>query len=336
MSANLGHDAAWEGGGLAFLYRQLFVSPQPVPSSVNLVGKTVVVTGANTGLGLEAVRQFLQLKASRAILAVRSTAKGEAVASPLRKEFPNAQIDVMNVDMASYASIESFAKECESLERLDIAILNAGIQAPHFERNAETGHQSTFQVNYLSTTLLARLLVPLMKAKTQDGEPARLSIIASDMAYSAKLDGIGPIIPHCDKEQGWDEYQSYSDSKLSLIAGVMTLAEQVSADEVIINAVNPGLVTGTTIKKKTGEMFFDGIIVPAFIKALGRSIKNGASIYVYGAVVQGKESHGSFVSDWTIKPYPGFLYTEKGKEFKTRLWEETAEELRVHLPRHPR
>lgn len=97
MSADLEPDAAWEGSGLGFLYRQFFARPRPVPPSVNLRDKTVLVTGANGGLGREALRQLLQLQASRAIVAVRNRVKGEAAAVQLRREFPHAQIDVMLV-----------------------------------------------------------------------------------------------------------------------------------------------------------------------------------------------------------------------------------------------
>lgn len=181
-------------------------------------------------------------------------------------------------------------------------ILNAGVQTPKLERHPQTGHPTTFQVNYLSTMLLAQLLVPIMRDKARHGEPGRLSVVASDMPYSHKLKAVGPVIPQCDKETGWDEYVAYSNSKLALVASVATLAEQVSADEVVINTVNPGLCAGTDLKKKTGEPLFDGLFVPAFIRLLGRSIEIGASTYINGAVVQGRESHGSYTSDWTIKP----------------------------------
>ena len=181
MSDELEADARWEAGVLAFLRRQLFTRPERVPSPGSLRGRTAVVTGANVGLGLETVRQLLGLGLTHAVLAVRSHAKGEAAASQLRQTFPRAHVDVWIVDMASYDSIRAFARQCETLDRLDIAILNAGIQTNRLQRSPETGHELLLQINYLSTLLLSILLLPTLKAKRQPDQPGRLTIVASDL-----------------------------------------------------------------------------------------------------------------------------------------------------------
>ncbi|KAL7922558.1 hypothetical protein ACQKWADRAFT_326772 [Trichoderma austrokoningii] len=95
-------------------------------------GKCAIITGSNTGLGFESARQLLALGLPHLIMAVRSLEKGNEAAKRLRDENPAAKIDVWKLDMESYDSIQAFVNKCDKeLERLDIAILNAGLITAH-------------------------------------------------------------------------------------------------------------------------------------------------------------------------------------------------------------
>jgi NAD(P)-dependent dehydrogenase (short-subunit alcohol dehydrogenase family) len=101
------------------------------PASIDLTGKTVIVTGANAGLGLEAARQYLTLHASRVILAVRTLAKGEEAARYLsshpsvKSTNPNAVIEVMALDLDDFQSVVRFSSKVkEKLDVLDVLLLN--------------------------------------------------------------------------------------------------------------------------------------------------------------------------------------------------------------------
>ncbi|KKY30344.1 putative short-chain dehydrogenase reductase family [Diaporthe ampelina] len=324
MSAHLEKDARWESSFIGFLYRQFFYRPKPIKA--DLSGQTAIITGANVGLGLETGRQLLGLGLSRLVLAVRSQAKGDAAAAALRKEHPSAKIEVWLLDMSSYASVHAFVKRCagDELQRLDMAILNAGVQSPGLIKNEQTGYETTFQVNYLSTALLSILLLPVLWEKRSPGRPGRLSVIGSDTQYWASLDPAGgPILPRLAAPSTFNSMTQYSTSKFLLTGFVAKLAGNVNPDEVIVNTVNPGLTASTDISKdKPPSLPFR-----IFLQVTGRSLEWGADTYVDGVVVKGKESHGSFVSDWTIKPYPAIYYTSDGVELMNRLWEETMEEL---------
>ena len=300
MSSALQSGAKHEASILGFFERQLFRHPTPIPSSVDVKGQAALVTGANVGLGFEALRQLLQLGVSHGILGVRSRAKGDAAADVLRKEFPGARIDVMIVDMESYESIRAFVSQCENLARLDVVILNAGMQTVKFELNPKTGHEKTIQVNYLSTILLSVLLLPVLKAKKQPDQPARLSIVASDTAFWSKLDPVGPVISKFDNAKTFDLFPAYSGSKLVLIASVATIAEHVNPSDIIVNSVNPGLCAGTELSREAPAVV--KFVASGLVRLLGRSVKTGASTYINAALVQGAESHGSYCSEWTIKP----------------------------------
>lgn len=109
-----------------FFYSQFFITPTYPTQDCS--GRTVIVTGSNTGLGKEAVRHFVRLNAEKVIIACRSTAKGEAArqdveASTGRK----GVVDVWPLDLTDYESVKAFAQRAKGLARVDVALLNAGI-----------------------------------------------------------------------------------------------------------------------------------------------------------------------------------------------------------------
>ncbi|KAK9415207.1 hypothetical protein SUNI508_02055 [Seiridium unicorne] len=326
MSAQLQHEAAFEAGIVGFLYRQWLIRRKTVPAGTSLEDQTAIVTGSNGGLGLESCRQLLQLGLSTLIMGVRSISKGEDAAKGLRESFPSAAIKVWHVDMESYDSIRNFAAQCESLERIDITILNAGVQSYAYKRVEATGHELCLQVNYFSTALLSILLLPVLRARRHSASrPPVLDIVTSDTAYWTTIDPERPVVAQLDREEDFNEHKQYMGTKLLEMFFVVKLAEQVSAADIIINMANPGFTTGTAIgggSPNTANAMFK-----LFKWMTARSIEVGASTYVDATVVQGESSHGSFCSDWSLRPYNALLYTEDGQKIKERLWEETMEEL---------
>jgi NAD(P)-dependent dehydrogenase (short-subunit alcohol dehydrogenase family) len=304
MSASLSLGPPKGSSRSLFLESQFRTSVQWPPKDTDLEGKVAIVTGATSGLGLEASRQLLSFGLSGLIIAVRSTVKGEQVASKFRTKFPNANIKVWPLEMESYDSIQAFARRAYSeLSRLDIAILNAGMQTADFNIVLSTGHEKYIQVNYLSTMLLGLLLLPVLKAKSPPGEPGRLSIVSSGTARRAKISApIGTsVLPALDdKSRPWNAVERYAVSKLLGHLFMVNLVRYVSADDVVVNLVDPGLVKGTNLQG------FAPPLVAAFFycfkAALGRTLPVGASTYVDAAVVKGKETHGCYVSNWRISP----------------------------------
>ncbi|KAH0393821.1 hypothetical protein KCU89_g12013, partial [Aureobasidium melanogenum] len=110
------------GSMLSFFGRQLFITPQ------------------------SADPRNYSLKGYKLILAVRNQERGEAARRKLAAEYPNAEILIWIVDMASYENIKAFVAQCETLPRLDFAILNAGVVHFAYGTNKFTGHEDTIQV----------------------------------------------------------------------------------------------------------------------------------------------------------------------------------------------
>ncbi|KAI8710995.1 hypothetical protein NCS52_01512900 [Fusarium sp. LHS14.1] len=333
MSADLKKDVPWEGSMLGILYKQLFVYPKPLPTKPSLNGQTAVITGSNGGIGLEACRQLLQLGLSRLIMGVRSKSSGDTAAEQLRTEFPNADIQVWLLDMAEYDSIDDFHKRCRGLDRIDYVVLNAAIQNSMFNRHSKTGHEMVLQVNYISTVLLSILLASVLKDKNHAGatvKPPVLTIVGSDTMYLSTFSPDGPVFPRMDDAVGYERMRQYPDSKLLLMVFIRQLARQISPDDVIINVCNPGMVAGTGLGRN-GNLnpgFAEKYVLPLFVKVLGRKVQAGASVYIHALLGEGKRGHGSFISDWAIKPYAQSMYTKEGEDLSDRLWEETMSELR--------
>lgn len=313
MSARMENRADWEAGTPALVWKQMFHRVPPIPSDIRLDGQTAVVTGSNTGLGLECARQFLQLGLAHLILAVRSQPKGETAAQQLRTAFPRARIEVWPLDMESYDSVREFAKRCETLERLDVAVLNAGCGKVQFTRvgSDKNGRETTIHVNYLATILLAILLLPTLKRSAGQkrtnsslsgtSAPSRLTIVTSDMALWHKMDEpSGGMLDSIDTAEGYEGFEQYAASKLFLTMGVPKLAGATDPDEIIVNMVNPSSVPTTGLLGVIEPWLLRFLLVSAS-RIMGRNIPNGARQYVHTALVLGKDSHGSFC-DWVIKP----------------------------------
>ncbi|KAF2670597.1 short-chain dehydrogenase [Microthyrium microscopicum] len=318
-----------ERGSLSiFIHSQFFGKHRPPPDSTDLSSKTAVVSGANVGLGFECCRQLLHFKLSHLVLAVRSIQRGEEAAAKLKTEYPKAVIEVMQLDMLSYDSIQAFVQNISKLPRIDIAILNAGMVAPEFVINEATGHERVIQTNYLSTMLLSILLLPVLKSNSSTGIPGRLTIVGSGVSYFAKMpnQNENPLLASFDdtKIMAWDPNERYFSSKVMVSMGLTKIVEYVNPDDVIVNVVDPGYCKGSDLHRDV-----HGILsaIIGFSKTLtARTAVVGASTYLDAAVVRGKDSHGCFLMDWDVKPFPKLMHGEQGRKIADKLWAETMKE----------
>ncbi|OLN87192.1 Short-chain dehydrogenase TIC 32, chloroplastic 1 [Colletotrichum chlorophyti] len=138
------------------LYRKL---PQP---SEPFDGQTIIITGSNTGIGLEAARHFVRLNTAKVILAVRSLSKGEAAAASIEESTGRKDVvQVWELDLSSYGSVIRFVQRANGLERVDAAMCNAGVMTYDFMLAEKDDINIT--VNVVSTLLLGLLLIPKMR-----------------------------------------------------------------------------------------------------------------------------------------------------------------------------
>ncbi|RYP37685.1 hypothetical protein DL768_010835 [Monosporascus sp. mg162] len=272
--------------------------------------------------------QLLNLGLSHLVLAVRSTKRGEDAVIRLRKKYPEAYLQVWELDMSSYESVQGFVKRVDShLSCLDFVLLNAGIAKLNFHRVGSTGHEETIQVNYLSTVLLTILLLPILKSKRSPGsEPSHLTIVNAALTLAAKFPNkdADPLLPSFDDPKSFHPQETYNSSKLLAHMFLWKLVDHVSSDDVIVNLADPGWCRGTELgRDATGLMR----IFMLLFGMTGRAPRVGASCFVDALVNKGKDSHGCFLMSWNIHPFSAFLYTPKGKGVTDKVWSETLAEL---------
>ncbi|KAF2177779.1 NAD(P)-binding protein [Zopfia rhizophila CBS 207.26] len=317
-------------GKLHFFYRQLFVTPPPVlPSQADLTGKTAIVTGANSGLGLETARQLLGL-GCKVILAVRDEKKGETAREDLarsEKLVSASMIEVWKLDLSSYSSISDFAERVKGLDHLDIAILNAGLWKVT-ESFSTTGYEETIQVNYLSNVLLTLLLVPVIRDKKVGSDAGHIVVVNSDVASWAKFEESEskPLLPTFkQKMTKWNDAERYGTSKLLGQIFLSELAKHVPSSAVTVSFANCGLCRGSSLGRQ-----FTGIarhVLDVMYGLIGRECGVGARTFVHAVTTLGQETHGQYIEDAKVQPMAPLAYTSQRTQVAKTLYEETMSEL---------
>lgn len=317
-----------------YLYRQLTAKPQVV-SDVDLHGKTAIVTGSNCGVGLETSRQLLDLGINKLILAVRNLEKGQAAAQDLLSNRPTAKpdaIEVWHLDLSVYDSVVSFAERAQrELARLDIAILNAGMLPAKRTVNVSTGHDEIIQVNYLSTALLAILLLPVAKkVRRNQSQPTRITLTLSEVAYWARFP-VGKDVPILAALDAPSKLADNTNDRMwvSKLLGhyfVHALARKVPPSVATVNAVSPGAIHDSQFNRGIDDLP-SGKVVKSILRRVGNSSAVGARIVIDAAVRHGDEVHGQFLSFQKVVPMPPIIYTEEGEKISNQIWKETMDEL---------
>ncbi|KAF2722383.1 short-chain dehydrogenase/reductase [Polychaeton citri CBS 116435] len=306
---------------LSLFYSQLTYHP-PVPSS-SFRGQTVIVTGANTGLGREVAKQIAGLGAERIILGVRTVSKGEEARAFIKREVEHSNtIDVWQLDLSSFESVRAFAKRAQGLDRLDVVVQNAGMWPKSFELAG--GHEATVLTNVVSTFLLTKLLLPKMKetASITHTTP-RITVVDSALHKFATLQAKkSPKIFEELKKPIKDYDGRYMDTKLLVILYGQKLAAEISTSEqpnVCINFVNPGWCTSglrpsATATEKLSERF------------LVRTTDEGAKIIVDAvAADKVKGRQGAYLDEMEVKKPAPWINSKEGKKTAERIWVELNE-----------
>jgi NAD(P)-dependent dehydrogenase (short-subunit alcohol dehydrogenase family) len=302
---------------MGFLYDQLFVTP-PYPTQ-SFTGQTIIVTGSNVGLGLEAARHFTRLNASKVILAVRNTKAGEAAKSAIEKSTKcTGVVEVWELDLGSYASVKAFATKAQSLERVDVLLENAGIAVSTF-RLAEQD-ESTITVNVVSTFLLGFLMLPkLQDSATKFSTKTYLNIVSSEVhGWTPFKQRENPEIFKALSEKDADISDRYPLSKLLEVLVIRQIAPEMakSYPDVILNTLNPGLCH-SSLSREGGWILW-------LLKLLtARTTEVGARTLV-AAAATGVEGHGKYMTNSVISDEAvcDFARSEEGKQTGEKVWKE--------------
>ncbi|KAJ8133532.1 hypothetical protein O1611_g88 [Lasiodiplodia mahajangana] len=301
---------------------------QPPLPTTSFGGQTVIVTGSNIGLGLEAARHFVRLNASRVILAVRNVSKGEnAKASIEASTNRKGVIEVWQLEMSDYESIKAFATKCKSLDRLDVLVANAGVLKNTYEESE--GTEISIKVNVIGTFLLAISLFPILRESgEQTGNIPRVVITSSIMHEDAKFrERHEPsIFAAFNKDRKSYMADRYNTSKLLEVLLVRSIAAAIqkgphASEPLILNAVNPGLCHSNLDHDLKGISSY----IISFAKAImARTTEVGSRTLVHSAAA-GMESHGQYMSECRVKEPSPFVRSDEGARTQERVHKELME-----------
>ncbi len=232
---------------------------------MRLQGKTAIVTGANSGMGMATVRALSDMGA-KVIMLCRSEKRGREALERLNSEKPR-DLDLILCDLGDYDSVRSFvSKVRESYSRIDILVNNAGFISLDRQETKE-GLERQFGINHIGHFFLTTSLLDLM------GKGSRIVVVASGAHKTGKI--------HFDDinlHKGFNVIKAYSQSKLAKVLFTRELARRVKDRGITVNCCHPGAVaTNIGIDRDTGF----GRTVTRLLKPFFQTPAQGASTAIF-------------------------------------------------------
>ena len=194
-------------------------------------GKTVLITGATSGIGKETALALAEMGA-RVVMINRNLEKAEGIAEEIRRS-TTGTIELLQGDMSSFASIRRAADEAlQRYTKIDVFISNAGVFRARRHTTSD-GLEETFAVNHLAPFLLTNLLLDRLR----ESAPSRVVIVASAAHFGAALDFDNLLL-----ERRFGPWKAYSRSKLANVMFAYALARRLEGTGVTANSLHPGFV----------------------------------------------------------------------------------------------
>ncbi|MFT3710795.1 MAG: oxidoreductase [Archangium sp.] len=223
----------------------------------SLEGQVWIVTGANSGLGLESVRG-LAAKGATVVMGCRDPGRAQGAADDVKKTVPNAKLELESLDLASLKSIEAFAQKMTTAHpRVDGLINNAGVMATPPKKTAD-GFELQFGTNHLGHFALTLRLLPLL----EESNTARVVTVASDLHKRGNLRFDDLML-----EKSYSPWNAYGNSKLANLLFTYELARKLAAagKKTVAVAAHPGYAA-TNLQGSTESAFF------GFFMSIGNAI----------------------------------------------------------------
>ncbi|KAJ0356767.1 hypothetical protein COL154_010787 [Colletotrichum chrysophilum] len=300
----------------------------PKPSSRRFDGLTILVVGASTGIGLEAAKKLAAQGTSTLIITARDETKAATTKATIEEHL---------------ASIYDWVNRLrQATNHLDHAIISAGLLAGSYNQ-AETGYESSLQVNAISPTLLSTLLLPLLLAsplvqKASVAERPHLTLVSSGAAWLASRSTIEPIVnsaaplrdlsrPEAFTPGVMGGQRHYCLTKLMLEYSMRHLAflpgieDTEKKPKVLVAPVCPGAVN-SDLSRHSANSGVVGMMAKIVNNTVARTVEQGANIYI-SSLGLGEEGRGQMWTDDHIsKDHKMFLSTAEGKQLGDRVVKE--------------
>ncbi|KDO21035.1 hypothetical protein SPRG_13964 [Saprolegnia parasitica CBS 223.65] len=212
--------------------------------------KVVLITGANTGLGLETAR-VLAAKGATVVIACRSASKGDAAVASIVAAQPDAKVSFLPLDLASLASIKAFATAFEAQhDALHVLINNAGVMACPKAPTTD-GFETQFGVNHIGHFYLTKLLLPTLVKTGTPSAPARVINLASLAQYLfAPEQGI--LFDDINGDKYYHPWERYGHAKLANVLFAKELNKRYASQNVISVSLHPGSIPSSELSRFVG------------------------------------------------------------------------------------
>ena len=206
-------------------------SAPPVPS---MTGKTVIITGGNSGIG-RAAAVALARAGARVVITARNEQRGTAAVADIAAASGSDAVELSIFDLADLSSVRAGAADLlERCPRIDVLLNNAGLILTERTLSAD-GYEATFATNHLGPFLLTDLL----RQRLIDSAPARIVNVASTAHNFARH---GMVFDDLMAERSYRQMEVYGRSKLANILFTTELAERLAGTGVTANSLHPGSV----------------------------------------------------------------------------------------------
>jgi len=247
-------------------------------------GRTAIVTGANSGLGLVTARELARNGAA-VVLACRNLDKGLAAQREIEALAPQAHVELAELDLGSLASVQAFAESfAAGHDGLDLLINNAGVMAPP-RRETSDGFELQFGTNVLGHFALTGRLLAAMHGR----DDARVVTLSSNAHKFGRLK-----FDDLQSERGYNRWRAYGQSKLADLMVALELDRRLraAASTIISVAAHPGY--SATNLQSAAPPLIDRLVMRATNLVFAQSADMGAQPTLYAATAPGVQG-GSYI-----------------------------------------
>jgi NAD(P)-dependent dehydrogenase (short-subunit alcohol dehydrogenase family) len=233
----------------------------------DMTGKTVLITGGNSGIGYQTALVLAQ-KGADVVISCRSKKNADEAIAKIKKICPTAKISAVTFDLADLNSVRSFVDSC-TLPKIDILINNAGVMNIPTRTLTKDGHEMHFGVNHLGHFALTTGLIPLLKKS----EAPRVICVSALVAYQNVFD-----IKNLQSEVSYKPMKAYAQSKLSNVLFANELGRR--EPNIVSVALQPGSAM-TNLQQHTPKAFAG--IAKFLMRFAGQSVEDCALPSLYTA-----------------------------------------------------
>ncbi|KAL3874563.1 hypothetical protein ACJMK2_037553 [Sinanodonta woodiana] len=292
------------------LLRRLVLYGSRCQSKALMVGKTVIITGANCGIG-KATALDLARRQARVILACRNEESAQSAVKDIRRYTSNGELVVKKLDLASLKSVRTFCEDIAKEEsRVDVLINNAGVANCPYTKT-EDGLETHLAVNHVGNFLLTNLLLDKLKSS----KPSRIVFVSSSLHKYGRVN-----FEEMNSHEQYKKGKPYADTKLANVLFARELHDRLEGSGVCVYTVHPGIVR-TSLGRYMIPGWLYTLFCPLFLM-VAQTPTEGSQTVIYCAVAPELEDvSGNYYGKCKQEPW-SHAASDEGTRKKIWEWSE--------------